>query len=454
MQSSNSKPNKKTSPAGINRSGGLISSAVVARANPVLPKDIIQETVILDPRIYIANDFVRFFSDGDDMLHTIISVVNNSPTCAAIIQQKVALIVGDGFTAMMGRANSVLRTVQSANQPVTDEAQLEFLDEKLRVVNGNGESITEVLEKAARDFATFGNCFVTMARTDDGQVFCNHEPFQGGRLKRRNQEGDITHVGFVEDWKNWNYINAKTVPLYPTWEADDNGIERTCIHIANYTPGFDYYGIPDWISALFFSSLEYMAGRWNQSKIENGYTLSGVLQFFGAVSEEQANKIVKDAKDRLTGLGNNSGLLIQVLSDESMKATFTSMEKEGRDGEFLELATVAAQEIITAHRWTAALAGVAIAGKLGTNQTVLQEFQMVQNTVIKPMQNKLLAKFVNVFVEHSVGTNNMMYLQIMNLTPVSFFGAINIDTALTVDEKRKELGFEPLEQQQPTQTQI
>jgi hypothetical protein len=106
MQSSNSKPNKKTSPAGDDRPGGLISSAVVARANPVLPKDIIQETVILDPRIYIANDFVRFFSDGDDMLHTIISVVNNSPTCAAIIQQKVALIVGDGFTAMTGRPSA------------------------------------------------------------------------------------------------------------------------------------------------------------------------------------------------------------------------------------------------------------------------------------------------------------------------------------------------------------
>jgi capsid portal protein len=442
----------QTRSAGRNRPGGLLSSGIVARANPVLPEDIVQETVILDPRIHITNEYVRFFNDADDMLKTIVSVVNNSPTCAAIIQQKTALIVGDGFTAMLGRANSVLRTTQGASQPLEDPQAVEALDEKLRVVNGNAESIGEVLEKVARDFVTFGNAFVTMARTDDGQVFCNHEPFQGGRLARRNQLGEITHVGFVEDWKNWTYTQAKKVALYPRWEADENGIERTCIHIANYVPGFDYYGVPDWISSLFFSSLEYMAGRYNQSKIQNGYVPSGILQFFGAVSEEQADLIVKDAKKRLTGLGNNNGLLIQVLSDESLKAVFTPTEQQGRDGEFLELATVAAQEIITAHRWTASLAGVAIAGKLGTNQTVLQEFQMVQNTVIKPIQNKLLAKFVNVFVAEA-SQNSEVYLQLLNLTPVSFFGTINIETTLTQDEKRAELGFQPLpeepEQQVP-----
>ena len=439
----------QTRSVGRNRPSGLLSSTFVNRANPVLPEDVIQETVILDPRIHITNDYARFFNDSDDMLKTILSVVNNSPTCAAIIQQKTALIVGDGFTAMIGRANSVLRTAQSGNQPLTDEAATEALDEKLRVVNGNSESIGEVLEKVARDFVTFGNAYVTMARTDDGQVFCNHEPFQGGRLARRNELGEIPHVGFVDDWKNWTYTQAKKVALYPRWEADENGIERTCIHIANYVPGFDYYGVPDWISSLFFSSLEYMAGRYNQSKIQNGYIPSGVLQFFGAVSEEQAKAIVADAKKRLTGLGNNNGLLIQVLSDESLKAVFTPTENQSRDGEFLELATVAAQEIITAHRWTASLAGVAIAGKLGTNQTVLQEFQLVQNTVIKPLQNKLLAKFVNVFVAEAAGSDTV-YLQLLNLTPVSFFGTIAIDTALTVDEKRAELGFQPLEQQQTT----
>ena len=69
---------------------------------------------------------------------------------------------------------------------------------------------------------------------------------------------------------------------------------------------------------------------------------------------------------------------------------------------------------------------------------------MVQNTVIKPMQNKLLAKFVNVFVEHSVGINNMMYLEIKNSTPVSFFGTIDLGTTLTKDEMRSEVGFAPL----------
>ncbi len=427
-----------------NRPGGLISSGVIARANPVLAKDVIQETINLRTHIVLDGEYVRFFSQDDDMLKTIVSVVNNSPTCAAIIQQKVALIMGDGFSAMQGRPGSLFKSLSKQNQPITDPAQLQAIDDLLQVVNNDGQSIAEVMERVAMDFETFGNAYVSFARTG-GSIFCSHEPFVKGRLKKRNDAGELSVVGFCDDWKNWQPTDARKneVTLYPNWTTGADGIERTVIHIASYVPGFDYYGLSGWVSALFFATLEYMGGRWNQSKIENGYTPSGVLQFFGAVSEEEGNQIVADAKARI-GLGNNGGLMIQVLSDDSLKAVFTPVQGQQNEGEFLALMQVSAQAIITAHRWTPSLAGVATAGQLGSNQSVLQEFQMAQNTVIRPTQNRLLNRFVNVFLKESQVENT--YLEILNLTPVSFFGDIDLNIALTGDERRQELGYDPLPQ--------
>jgi len=428
-----------------NRPGGLICSGIVARANPVLSKDVMQETINLRQNVVMDGDYVRFFSQDDDMLKTIIAVVNNSPTCAAIIQQKVALIMGDGFSAMSGRSGSLFKSLAKQNQPITDMATLAKLDDLLQNVNADGHSISEVMERAAMDLETFGNAYITMSRKGK-ELYCCHEPFVKGRIKKRNEEGELTVVAFSDDWKNWQSLDAQKneVTLYPRWtEADEYGVERTVIHIANYVPGFDYYGIPGWVAALFFATLEYMGGRWNQSKIENGYTPSGVLQFFGAVTEEEGKAIVADAKKRLLGIGNNGGLLIQVLSDDSLKAVFTPVESKTNEGEFLELMQASSQAIITAHRWIPELAGVQTAGKLGDSQSILQGFQMVQNTVIKPKQSVLLNRFVNVFLKEG-GIDNT-YLEILNTTPVSFFGQINVDTTLTGDEKRAELGYEPIQ---------
>lgn len=431
----------------------FVQSEWVARANPVTPGDVIEEKAILHDRVVLLEDYVRFFNSGDDLLKTIVSVVHNSPTCASIIQQKVNLAMGDGLLVYKGRAGSIFQALARQQKAVTSDAKLRRLDEMLGSVNLDGHTAMDVMQKALTDYFTFGNAYIMLSRgKKDGPVYARHVPFPTGRLHRKNEEGVVDRMAICADWKNWNATDAKQFAVFPAWSKDDDdGVERSVIHIASYQSGFDYYGVPEWVSALFFATLEYMIGRRNQSRLTNSNIPAGILQIFGAASEQEAEQILKDAKDRFVGIGKNAGLLIQVMSEAGVEAKFTPIENTPMEGELLELAAVCAQEIITAHRWTTALAGVATSGKLGSNQQLIQEFQYVQAVTIKPVQKLFLSAFLNRFLAQN-GVEDM-YLDIANATPVSFFGDISVDAALSTDEKRAVMGYdaaetEPQQQQQ------
>jgi len=239
---------------------------------------------------------------------------------------------------------------------------------------------------------------------------------------------------------------VKKIPLYPVWSApDEKGVQHTCIHLKDHAPGFDFYGLPEWIAALIPAENEYRIAKFNSSKFENGFVPSGVLQFFGAASETEAKGVVADAKKRFVGTGKNGGLFIQVLRDEKFKAVYTPLEDKS-EGAFLELSKVSAQSIVSACRWTMSLAGFATGGKLGSNEQIRREFEIAQNTVIAPLQNMLCRRFLNVYMEELGkvdGSLKGMYLSIQNCTPVSFTGDITVNDILTRDEKREIIGYQP-----------
>ena len=120
-----------------------------------------------------------------------------------------------------------------------------------------------------------------------------------------------------------------------------------------------------------------------------------------------------------------------------------------QEGEFIELQEMAANALVVANRWSKSLAGFTSAGQLGTNQQIRQELEYLQNTVVKPRQNMFLSRMINPFMREAAATINgawrNIYLTISNSLPVSFMGDINIDGALTQDEKREILGYGPIE---------
>ena len=449
MRRSKNQPTGK--PAG-HKPGGLLASGVMNRGRVVLPEDRFEEPTRQAGIYKIVGDYIAFLTEGDSLLWTMMEVYNNSPTTRSIIRQKATMTIGDGFTAQKGRRSGLFQGLTKATmQPATNE-DLIALNDALQVVNGDGESLLDVAYKCAIEYITYGNAYFGMARTADS-VYGFNIPFVKGRLAEK-RPFETGYVGINEDWKIKSFTDGtvERLPLWPVWEPDEDGIERTVVHLRDYAPGFDYYGLPEWISALLYAELEYRISKFNSSKFDNGFMPSGLLQLFGAVSEEEAREIVKEVHNHFTGTGKNTGLLVQVLSDETYKAQFTQFEQT-HEGEFMELAQLAVQEIVSSHRWTMALAGISTAGQLGTNEQIKREFEIAQNAVIKPIQEMILTNVVNRFVDEKAKLEPALtglYLGFANSTPVSFLGDIDVNQILTNDEKRELAGYGAMEEDEVT----
>lgn len=424
-------------------------SAVRGLGKFALPQDVPKEKTRQELE-HNSNLYVPFLNDSNNLINQIFDVVQTSPTTRAILQQKQWMMMGDGFFTVPKR--SIL--LQPATNQVSD-ADNALLDAYLSEINPERETVYDIWEKASADFAAFGNVFIEFTRTRVGGSFVfaqRHVPFAYGRI-RKMEAGQYqpTHVGISQKWDTNSTMPDDLIeyPLYPQFE-EINGAERSILHVKQNAVGLVYYGLPDWVSALIWGEMEYRTGKYNQSQFENGFSASAIIQFFaGGASEEEAEEILQRAKSALTGTGNNSKILMQVLSDEAARANVQKLSDDS-EGRFLELTQLSREMIVTAHRWTMSLAGMGIGGQLGSNQQIRSEYEIVYNAVIKPMQNTLLYKWLNLSIQEAakwgVQVPTGVDLKVKAGTPVSFLGDITPSEVLTVNEQREVLGYEQIEE--------
>jgi hypothetical protein len=273
-------------------------------------------------------------------------------------------------------------------------------------------------------------------------------------FKKMEEDMVKTTVGIYETWeKDITTIDQiRDVEIFPAvtsyTEEDGTTTERSIICIQNYAPGYSYWGLPDWIACKHYAELEYRAARYNINEFENGFIPSSIVQFFGNMTEEEARKMMRDFKDSYTGTRNHKKVFAQVVRDERLKANVQTIDTD-KQGDYIELLRLCAQNIVSASGWTMAAAGFATSGVIGTNQQLRSEISYLQNKVITPVQNLFVQNVIQPYLNYIADYNPSVQgisLSFSNSVPVSFMGDIDIKAVLTVDEQRQILGFEPLNQ--------
>lgn len=442
---------KRTEPA----TGGALASAVITTADTA----VIEEDLYNEPtrrRIETSGeDWVHFFDRRNSFLKQLMSLLGNSPTLRRVISDKANMAVGDGFIPTEGTSNVLLTVIRKVRKALGFDNRMEELNDFLQSVNLNSESLADVCYKMFFDHFGFGNTVVEFVRNNQGEegpvIYMYHKPLYMSAVRKADRDLIIQGMAFLEDWDLFysEREDVQEIPMYPEWsDPDEDGNERTCIHVKEYAPGFFYWGLPDWIAAKLWAELEYRIPRYNISKLVNGYTPSSIVQFFGSVTKTEAESIIKDFKASFTDTGNNSKIFAQVLKDERLKANVQVLEDKNQ-GNFMDLQKLASQAIVTAARWTMSLAGFATAGKLGSNQQIRQETEFVHNMAIKPVQNMILARIINPFLKEAGEWTGASWkdvsFTISNNIPISFFGDINPEENLLANEKRDIMGYDPLD---------
>ena len=308
----------------------------------------------------------KFWRWGDDNLfpYALALMARRSTTHRRIINDKADYITGKGF--------------------VCDEVQEPLLASFLQRVNGEGESLRQVLNKIAFDKALFGNAFLEVV-TDSAHSFLSlyHQDASACRVAR-----DSEHILLHHNWRNFKPSEATTLPLYPRFEEQADGTLRSVIHYKDYEPMFSHYGVPPYIAGFNVSAIAYKTDRWNISRLDNSFQLSGVMMLDSTVDNEaEADRIVRLAEQKFAG---NPGQVMFVIRDggeEHDNSRFIPIASQN-EGDWQALHEQAVGDIVVAHSWFRSLSGLDYAPGFNAER-ILHEYEVALNTVILGEQAEL-----------------------------------------------------------------
>ena len=307
----------------------------------------------------------KFWRWGDDNLfpYALALMSRRSTTHRRIINDKADYISGKGFTC-----------------DASQSALAQFIDR----VNGSGESLRQVMNKLAFDKALFGNAFMEIV-TDAGHTFLSlyHQDASRCRVAR-----DGEHILLHHDWRHFRADEARRLPLFPAFGQTDDGLLRSVVHYKDYEPMYSHYGVPPYIAGMGVSAIAYKTDRWNISRLDNSFQLSGVMMLDNTVdSEEEADRIIRMAEKKF---GGQPGQVLFVLKDgsDNDNSRFIPITSQN-DGDWRELHDQAVSDIVVAHSWFRSLSGLDYASGF-SSERILHEYEVALNTVILAEQSELL----------------------------------------------------------------
>ena len=327
-----------------------------------------------DPYITIGSsttsgDWWRFGSD------------NLFPQAVALLNRK--------STVHRGILNSKTKYI-AGKKIVCDEKDIR-LSAWLKDCNANRETLRDVIAKVVFDKLAFGNAYIELVTNGRGS-FLNiyHQDATKARLAR-----DGNSVYLFHDWRKalTEKTEMKRIPIYPTFEDTGDGYLRSIIHIKEYEPEFENYGIMDWIAGLQVSAIAYKTDKWNISRLDNSFKSSGVLIVSGEFQSDDDWQEFEDSfNDEFIGEGKQGKILLLSQRPGADPDAGTRFIEVGQDaeGDWTNLHTQSTGDLIIAHGWFRALSGIADNTGFDT-QRILNEYEVALRTVIADEQERFIS---------------------------------------------------------------
>lgn len=335
----------------------------------------------------------KFWSWGaDNLLPYALAVMSRcSVPHRRIINDKADYISGKGITV--------------------DDKQLE-LAAFVEKVNGSGDTLRQVLNKLAFDKALFGNAFLEVV-TDRAHSFLSlfHQDASRCRVAYDSQ-----HIILHHNWAAYNENEAKKLPLWPLMEQAPDGTLRSIVHYKDYEPMFEHYGVPPYIAGMNVSAIAYKTDKWNISRLDNSFQLSGVMMLDSSVdNEEEAQRIVKLAEQKFAGNPGQVMFVIREGGEGDDNSRFIPIASQN-EGDWQSLHDQATADIVVSHSWFKTLSGLDYTSGFSAER-ILHEYEVALNTVILPEQAELMEPVCKVIT--SVMGFDTSSVQIVNRPPLT-----------------------------------
>tara|TARA_R110001606_G_scaffold368507_2_gene524346 strand:- start:490 stop:1620 length:1131 start_codon:yes stop_codon:yes gene_type:complete len=300
---------------------------------------------------------------------------------------------------------------QTACHAVTDAIVGQgFLKVGSEHINLDGETLDIVFKKIALDYVLFGGYSLNLVWNKEGTRIAElyHIPFANVRSGQKDEDGDITHYYYGEDWTNVRKYKPREYRKFsPTDNKGDNASQ--IYYTYDYQPGQDFYPLPSYMGALTDCELDARISRFHNQNLKNGLNPSMFIQFrSGIPTNEERQTIYSEINAAFSG-EENAGKAFMSFSRPGEEMEITPISNESSDY-YTILEQRITSRIMTAHRITSAkLLGISEASGFSNNaEEIVVAYQHFLATTIKPKQETLTTSLE--FVLRFLGLNVNLHI--------------------------------------------
>jgi hypothetical protein len=339
-----------------NKSGGI---GVVSLATYTSPK-------IVEVR---NQDWINYGEDNNYFGY-LQDRINGSPTNNAIVNGISQMIFGQGLDS----TEKLIKPDEWA------EVQLLFDN--------------DTVERLGNDLEAMGNCAIQVVYSIDRTriLECNHFPVETLRSGKCNEDGDIEFYYYSEDWTK---VTRQKPPLaIPSFGTSKESEE--ILYIKPYKTGFYYYSPVSYQGCLQYCEIEEEVSNFHLNNILNGMAPSMLINFLnGTPTETEQREIERNIQNKFSGTSNSGKFILNFSDGANTASTITPIQLSDAHNQYQFLADEAMRKIMVGHRIISPmLLGIKDNSGFGNNADELQTATiLMQNTVIKPVQNLLIKHF-------------------------------------------------------------
>lgn len=309
-----------------------------------------------------------------------------------IMQSKARYIAGKGFSCDEANA-TLLRIVERAN---------------------GTQPLSKVIHNVIYDKVMTGNAFIEIA-VRKGVVLLFHQDATRCRKSKPNSNGEGGNTVIIsKDWSNHNKTYDKEVALYPNFTIDEKGVMRSIVHISDYEPSFQHYGVPEYIGGLIDARIGSKTSMWNESRLDHSFQVSGVMEVPSPEDNEEAMLRMKRDVERMYAGNNNAGKVLWMIQNDAGGAKFTPIQSNN-EGDWANLHDVSKNDLVTAHSWFISLAGLDYTTGISAER-MINEYSVALSTIIEPIQETLLAVLRGILDRFGIDASSLAFV---NRAPIT-----------------------------------
>lgn len=367
------------------------------------------------------------YGEQNDYPNYLLGLFNDSAKHAAIVRGKADYIRGNGFAFKQKDQAST----NSKTQTIIDKA------------NADGESLSDVLGKAAFDVELFGGAYLEIHFNKKKQVSeIYHLDFSNVRTNKAK-----TLFYFSEEWHKESgtsliqnsQVKPEEIPAFDK----ENPKGKQVLFIEQYTPGKRIYPLPGYFGCMRYIQVDINIAEFHLNGTNNGMFTSKIINFNNGVpSLEDQDKIEKKVNKKFAGTKNAGKIMLSFNKSKDNAPTVDDLSATELDKHFDILNKTVQQELYSGHRITSPmLFGIKTEGQLGGRAELQEASELFENTYVNS-KREFFEKHINNILE----INGLPPVYLQKSEPIGYaISQTAIDASLTEDEKRERLGLKPKE---------